>query len=1506
MKRFIQLLLVALVSWTSSAAISTSTWVKKFGGTGADTGSAVAVDPSGNIYTAGTFTGTATFGTNTFTSAGAGDIFLMKTSSDGTFQWAHGYGSTGDEWVQKILLDASGNIYLCGGFNGSGNFGGTNTVSAGDVDGWIAKYSSSGTFVWSRTLGGTGTDQFNGIALDSAQQNLIAIGFFQGTVVFTPTTTFVSKFGGVDSFLSKYSVVDGSPLWAKTWGGIDYDSGIGVYTDAIDNIIVMGWFAFQINLGSGVISAVTGQRDPYIGKFAPTSGTNVPGASLWAFRYGSLNTTTPFCSGLDANGDLTVGGTFQNQSDLGTGVLTGGGLSSAFLAKYSGATGAAIWSRSLVSNGSVTPYGVSFDTSNNPIFCGSYDTFCNFGNRTFTSAGALDIFVAKYTAAVGSPVWAQSYGGPSGDGGTAVAVDSANYATVTGYFTGTANFAGTSLTATGSNDAFLIRTAPNLHYVDNSLSTGANDGTSWANAWRHLNSINFASIAAGDTIYISGGSTVSTQTYGGFFNDSGAAPNGTSGNPITITMGADSAHNGTAIFDGAENGDTFSYINLINKQYWVIDGQSAGDGQRHMWFNNLFNANANQRTMANKIYADGSVGMVFKYLNGTNDNQFISVVNAQSFYVGNCYARWIRGDAAIRAPGCGPSAFDSNIIEHNQFFLAYCTNHALCDSVGTNFLGPDGIQGSHGLTIRYNYTEVEPVSFCTSTQHPDDTQLTGNFNKMYGNEYVNVGDSIHDFDWVFNPTPHDIRIYNEVYRITKALDPFPEYIRWYSSAGTSFSSMNNILIANNTFADNTTWSDLLCNWGASGTASLSGWVIANNIHVNGAAYSIPNNPQIIGNSLGFGTNVYAPAFQFTYRGTTYNSTTWPSAGVEPSASFATPIFVSYAPNAVNNDFHLATNDLVANGKGVDLSAYFTTDKDGTVRTPPWSIGAYQASSAPPPDIPSTPSNVTPSNLATSVSLSPTLTGSAYSDPGASQQAHAQFIVYASDHVTVVWDSGTLGAVNSVIVGATLANSTVYFWTVRYQNTAANWSSYSPQTQFTTVPVTPPPDIPNTPTNLTPANLATAVSLTPTLTASAYSDPGASPQTHAQFIVYASDHTTVVWDSGTLGAVTSATVSTPLANSTVYFWTARYQNSVPTWSAFSTQTQFTTVPVTPPPDIPNTPSNITPANLAVSVSITPSLTASAYSDPGSSPQAAAQFIVYASDHTTIVWDSGTLGAVNSTVVGTTLANGTIYFWSARYENSVTNWSSFSTQTQFTTVPVAPPDIPNTPSNVTPANLALAVSLSPTLTASAYSDPGSSPQAHAQFIVYGSDHTTVAWDSGTLGAVNSVVVGTTLSNGTVYFWTTRYQNSVTNWSAFSPQTQFTTVPVTPLPPVTPSNSTPANGATGIVSTPTLTGSVYSDPNSPVSPKTHAEFFVYAANQTDVVWDSGVLGAVTSTTVPVGTLANGTLYWWSVRYQNTVPLWSAQSAKTSFTTSSPQPPVGPTRMQAVIGKIGKIVFP
>ena len=105
-------------------------------------------------------------------------------------------------------------------------------------------------------------------------------------------------------------------------------------------------------------------------------------------------------------------------------------------------------------------------------------------------------------------------------------------------------------------------------YVDNSVASSGN-GQSWGTAWKNFSDIEWISVAAGDTIYVSGGAT--SQTY---YETLTVGSSGTAGNPITITTGRDSSsasgHDGRVIIDGG--GTRTQSIYVQNKNYVTVRG----------------------------------------------------------------------------------------------------------------------------------------------------------------------------------------------------------------------------------------------------------------------------------------------------------------------------------------------------------------------------------------------------------------------------------------------------------------------------------------------------------------------------------------------------------------------------------------------------------------------------------------------------------------------------------------------------------------------------------------------------------------------------------------------------------------------------------------------------------------------------------------------------------------------------------------------------------------------
>ena len=100
-------------------------WAKNAGGTSDDIGYDIAVDASGNSYVTGGFEGTATFGSNTLISNGYYDIFIAKLDSSGNWLWVKNAGGTNTDGGCSIAVDASRNSYVTGYFEGTSTAGST-------------------------------------------------------------------------------------------------------------------------------------------------------------------------------------------------------------------------------------------------------------------------------------------------------------------------------------------------------------------------------------------------------------------------------------------------------------------------------------------------------------------------------------------------------------------------------------------------------------------------------------------------------------------------------------------------------------------------------------------------------------------------------------------------------------------------------------------------------------------------------------------------------------------------------------------------------------------------------------------------------------------------------------------------------------------------------------------------------------------------------------------------------------------------------------------------------------------------------------------------------------------------------------------------------------------------------------------------------------------------------------------------------------------------------------
>jgi hypothetical protein len=440
------------------------------------------------------------------TNKGGFDVFVSKIAANGSSLIYSTYiGGSGDDSGNAIAVDGSGNAFVAGGTKSSTDFpthnGLQGTYGGGAVDGFVLELASSGgSLTFSTYLGGSGDDVANGIAVDTT--GVYVVGFTTSGD-FPTQSAYQSSFSGASAaFVTKLQSAGNALAYSTYLGGgaNDFASAVAVFSGSAyvtgsttDSSFPVTATAFQATCGTSS-NCNGGLQDAFVTVF--NSSGSQPSYSTFL---GGENNDQGLGIAVDSSGDayvtgLTQSNLFPTKSPLPSSF--GGGTQDAFVAELNpSATPAAstlVYSRFLGGSQDDAGNGIAVDSNKNAYVTGQTNSpnFPTLAATQQTIGGLSDGFVSEIGAS-GSLVFSTYIGGALYDNTNAsnplnpvgaIAVDSAGSNVYVAGNTASPAFpiitGSLQTTLGGGTDAFVAKYSTGSSSGSFTVSNGALSNTS--------------------------------------------------------------------------------------------------------------------------------------------------------------------------------------------------------------------------------------------------------------------------------------------------------------------------------------------------------------------------------------------------------------------------------------------------------------------------------------------------------------------------------------------------------------------------------------------------------------------------------------------------------------------------------------------------------------------------------------------------------------------------------------------------------------------------------------------------------------------------------------------------------------------------------------------------------------------------------------------------------------------------------------------------------------------
>lgn len=360
---------------------------------------------------------------------------------DPKITWSTYFGGNGNDVGTAIAVDPAGNTYVAGSTTSAdlkfSHRPGTPPRTAG-IDAFVAKLNPAGRLLWATYLGGRGYTDGRGIAVDRGGHVYLTGATGSPDFPVSPHAAQPDYGGGpYDAYVAKLDPSGRRLLYSTFNGGPRNDRGYAIAVDATGTAVAVGRTAHDGFPPVGRL-APGPEGGAFVTKVAP-SGTRFVYSTVLGGRAEINSSNTAFAVALDRASSAYVTGVTRAPDFPTRGALQpryGGGRSNAFVTKLDARGTRILYSTFLGGSGEDEGLGIAVDPAGAAYVTGQASSpdipFAGAQLLGPVRGGGADAFVAKLGRSGRALAYFAYLGGSADDAGSAIAVSASGNAFVTG------------------------------------------------------------------------------------------------------------------------------------------------------------------------------------------------------------------------------------------------------------------------------------------------------------------------------------------------------------------------------------------------------------------------------------------------------------------------------------------------------------------------------------------------------------------------------------------------------------------------------------------------------------------------------------------------------------------------------------------------------------------------------------------------------------------------------------------------------------------------------------------------------------------------------------------------------------------------------------------------------------------------------------------------------------------------------------------------------------------